>query len=65
MEKPNPIPGCIVLIAAFDDIPEHSFLVYEVYEDCITGVAQSGPLDGEYGEPDLALLIKALQAPKE
>ena len=62
MEKPNPIPGCIVLIAAFDDIPEHSFLVYE---DCITGVAQSGPLDGEYGEPDLALLIKVLQAPRE
>ena len=54
-----------MLIAAFDDIPEHSFLVYEVYEDCITGVAQSGPLDGEYGEPDLALLIKVLQAPSE
>ena len=54
-------PGSIVLIAAFDDIPEHSFLVDEVFEDCITGIAQTGPLAGEYGEPDLSLVIKVLQ----
>ena len=56
-------PGSIVLIAAFDDIPEHSFLVDEVFEDCITGIAQTGPLAGEYGEPDLSLVIRVLQAP--
>ena len=56
-------PGCTVLITAFDDIPEHSFLVDEVYEDCITGVAQSGPLAGEYGEPDLALVVRVLSTP--
>ena len=37
-------PGCIVLIAGFDDIPEHSFRVEEVFEDCITGTALTGPL---------------------
>ena len=63
MEELNITPGCIVLIAAFDDIPEHSFLVDEVYEDCITGVAQSGPLAGEYGEPDLALVVQVLSTP--
>lgn len=63
MEELNITPGCIVLIAAFDDIPEHRFLVDEVYEDCITGVAQSGPLAGEYGEPDLALVVQVLSTP--
>ena len=63
MEKPNPIPGCIVLIAAFDDIPRHRFLVDAIYEDCITGVAQSGPLVGEYGKPDLALIVRVLSTP--
>ena len=63
MEKLNLTSGCIVLIAAFDDIPEHSFLVDEVYGDCITGVAQSGLLAGEYGEPDLALIVRVLSIP--
>ena len=44
-------PGDIVLIRAFDDVPEHLFRVEEVYEDCITGQALTGPLQGEYGEP--------------
>jgi hypothetical protein len=26
-------PGCIVLIAGFDDIPEHEFRVEEIYEE--------------------------------
>ena len=60
MEKLNITSGCIVLIAAFDDIPEHSFLVDDVYDDCITGIAQSGLLAGEYGEPDLALVVRVL-----
>lgn len=39
-------PGDVVLIRAFDDVPEHWFRVDEVYEDCITGVALTGPLQG-------------------
>ena len=56
-------PDCTVLIAGFDDIPSHQFLVDEVFEDCITGTALTGPLAGEYGEPDLSLVIRVLQAP--
>ena len=63
MENLNITSGCIVLIAAFDDIPEHSLLVDEVFEDCITGMAISGPLAGEYGEPDLALIVRVLSTP--
>jgi len=63
MEKLNITSGCIVMIAAFDDIPEHSFLVDDVYDDCITGVAQSGPLAGEYGEPNLALVVRVISTP--
>lgn len=53
-------PGDVVLIKAFDDIPEHWFRVEEVFEDCITGQALTGPLQGEYGEPELALVIRVL-----
>jgi hypothetical protein len=56
-------PGCTVLLAGFDDIPEHSFRVEEVHEDCITGTALTGPLAGEYGEPDIALVLRVLTAP--
>ena len=49
-------PGCIVLIAGFDNIPEHQFQVDEVYEDLVTGTVLTGPLAGEYGEPDIALV---------
>lgn len=56
-------PGCIVLVAGFDDIPEHSFLVEDIFEDCITGTALKGPLAGEYGEPDLALVLQVLAGP--
>ena len=53
-------PGCIVLIAAFDDVPEHTFRVEEVFDDCVTGIALTGPLAGEYGEPDLLLILRVL-----
>ena len=53
-------PGCIVLIAAFDDVPEHTFRVEEVFEDCVTGTALTGPLAGEYGEPDIELILRVL-----
>lgn len=54
---PPPIkPGDVVVIRAFDDVPAHTFLVHSVQDDCITGVALSGPLSGSYGEPDLELI---------
>ena len=56
-------PGCIVLIAGFDDIPSHQFLVQEVFEDCITGTALTGPFAREYGEPDIALVLRVLAGP--
>ena len=46
----------IVIIKAFDDVPEHRFLVEEVKEDLVTGYALSGPLVGQYGEPDLDMI---------
>ena len=49
-------PGSIVVISAFDEVPEHLFQVDEVHDDCVTGVALTGPLAGEYGEPDLSLV---------
>ena len=45
--------GDVLIIKAFDDVPEHLFRVEEVFEDHITGVALSGPLAGAYGEPEL------------
>jgi hypothetical protein len=56
-------PGCTVLLTSFDDIPSHQFLVEEVLKDCITGTALTGPLAGEYGEPDIALVLRVLTAP--
>ena len=53
-------PGCIVFIKGFDDIPAHHFLVEEVFDDFITGKALTGPLAGEYGEPELILIVKVL-----
>jgi hypothetical protein len=53
-------PGDVVLIGAFDEVPEHLFRVEEVYEDCVTGVALTGPLAGEYGEPELSMIIRVL-----
>lgn len=57
MEREIIKPGDIVRIAAFDDIPEHDFEVVSVEDDCLTGIALSGPLAGEYGEPDLTLVL--------
>ena len=56
-------PGSIVLLAGFDDIPSHQFLVQEALKDCITGIALTGPLAGEYGEPDIALVLQVLSRP--
>lgn len=40
-------PGSIVVISAFDDVPDHQFRVDEVHDDCLSGVALTGPLAGE------------------
>ena len=62
MTPPDPTRlqvGTVVLLTAFDDVPEHLFEVHSIEEDCVTGVALSGPLKGEYGEPAHAM-IKAV-----
>ena len=53
-------PGSIVLIAGFDDIPEHEFRIEEIYEEFVTGMALSGPFVGEYGEPDIEMIVKLI-----
>ncbi|WP_288075329.1 hypothetical protein [Pseudomonas sp.] len=53
-------PGCTVVIAAFDDVPEHRFKVEEILDDCVTGIALTGPFAGDYGEPELALILRVV-----
>jgi len=53
-------PGSVVTIRAFDDVTEHLFRVTEVYEDCVGGYSLTGPLAGEYGEPDWSLIKETL-----
>ena len=57
-------PGVVVAIQAFDDVPEHLFEVQEVHEDCITGVALTGPLSGTYGEPAIEMVLRIVPASK-
>ena len=58
--RPKLAPGDHVIIRAFDDIPEHVFEIDEVYDDCVTGTALTGPLAGEYGEPDFDLILRVI-----
>ena len=58
-------PGCVVLIKGLDDIPAHQFLVDEVFDDFITGTALTGPLAGEYGEPEITLVLRVLSGSRE
>lgn len=58
MTDPVLHPDAIVVIRAFDDVPEHLFRIDEVHDDCVTGVALTGPLVGEYGEPTLDLILR-------
>ncbi len=51
-------PGDVVVVRAFDDVPEHHFRVEEVFEDCVTGHAVTGPLAGTYGEPDREMIVR-------
>ena len=58
-------PGCRVQIEGFDDIPAHQFLVDEVFNGFITGKALTGPLAGEYGEPEMKLVLEVLSVSRE
>ena len=58
-------PGCVVLIKGLDDIPAHQFLVDEVFDDFITGKALTGPLAGEYGEPEMILVLEVLSGSRK
>ncbi len=51
-------PGDVVVVRAFDDVPEHLFRVDEVFEDCLTGFAVTGPLAGSYGQPTLEMILR-------
>ena len=53
-------PGDVVVIGGFDDIPDHQFRVEEVFEDLVTGTALTGPLAGEYGEPDIEMITAVI-----
>ncbi len=53
-------PGVRVIIRAFDDIPEHIFEIHEVHEDCVCGHALTGPLAGEYGEPETQMVLRII-----
>jgi len=53
-------PGDVVVIGGFDDIPEHQFQVEEVYEDLVTGNVLTGPLAGEYGEPEIEMIVEVI-----
>lgn len=54
-------PGDVVVIGTFDEVPEHRFRIETVEDGYVTGVALTGPLAGEYGEPDLSIIIKVLE----
>lgn len=54
----NLVSGCHVRIAAFDDVPEHLFEVETVDDGFVTGFALTGPLAGEYGEPEFQLILE-------
>lgn len=53
-------PGTRVVIRAIDDVPEHEFVIEDIYDDCVTGFATTGPLAGEYGEPSHDLILRVL-----
>ena len=53
-------PGDVVVIGGFDDIPDHQFQVEEVFEDLVTGTVLTGPLAGEYGEPEIEMIVEVI-----
>ena len=55
-------PGMHVLIRAFDDVPKHAFVIQTIEDGFVTGIALTGPLSGEYGEPDIELATGELRS---
>ena len=55
-------PGMHLVIRAFDDVPEHVFEVHTIEDGLVTGMALTGPFAGEYGEPDIELVLRVLSA---
>ena len=53
-------PGMQVLIRGFDEVPEHVFVIHTIEDGLVTGMALTGPLAGEYGEPDIELVLQVL-----
>ena len=53
-------PGTRVLIRAFDDVPEHVFVIHTIEDGYVTGMALTGPFAEEYGEPDIELVLRVL-----
>ena len=53
-------PGMHVLIRGFDEVPEHVFEVHTIEDGYVTGMAVTGPFAGEYGEPDIELVLRVL-----
>ena len=49
-----------VLISAFDDVHVHVFVIQTIEDGYVTGMAVTGPFAGEYGEPDIELVLRAL-----
>ena len=45
---------------AFDDVPEHVFEVHTIEDDLVTGQTLTGPLAGEYCEPNIELVLRVL-----
>ena len=58
-------PGSLVVIQGFDDVPDHLFRIDAVYEDCVSGEALTGPLAGEFGEPDRDMIKRVLPDQKD
>ena len=58
--KPPPefTEGDIVVVAGFDDVPEHLFRIETVEDDLVTGIALTGPLAGSYGEPAIEMILR-------
>lgn len=52
--------GSVVVLKPIDDIPEHLFRVTEVIDDVLCGYSLTGPLAGEYGEPDFDLVDRLI-----
>ena len=49
-----------MLISAFDDVHVHVFVIQTIEDGYVTGMAVTGPFAGEYGEPDIELVLRAL-----